>query len=153
MEIDSKLLGKLTYSDDSIIRFDEGLIGITEKREFIFIEKEDFLPFNYLQSIDDPEFCLIVINPFFVEKNYQFKIAKDDLKQLGIQDDSDFFLLSIVVFANKIENITVNLRAPIVININTKQARQVLLLNDKYDIEEPLIKTGSFKAMLEQEQK
>ncbi len=153
MEINSKLLGKIEYAEESVIKFDEGIIGITDKKEFIFIEKEDFLPFNYLQSTEDPDFSLIVINPFFVDKEYDYNISNDDLKSLNVKDDSDFFIVSIVVFSNNIENITVNLRAPIIINIKTKAAKQVLLLNDNYDIEEPLIKNGSFKSFLPSEQK
>jgi len=148
MKINSKLLGEVEYSADSVIKFAEGLIGITDKKDFIFIEKEDFLPFNYLQSIDDPDFNLIVINPFFVDKDYTYSIPKDDLKSLNIKDDSDYFIVAIVVFANKIENITVNLRAPIIINIKTKEAKQVLLLNEDYDIEEPLVKNGAFNPLL-----
>ncbi len=151
MEINSKLLGKMEYEKESIIRFEEGIIGITDKKEFIFIEKEDFLPFNYLQSVEDPNFSLIVINPFFVEKDYIYDISKDDLKSLNVQDDSDFFIVAIVVFANKIENITVNLRAPIIININSKAAKQVLLLNEDYDIEAPLVKEGSLEAYVPEE--
>ena len=151
MEINSKLLGKIEYVEESIIKFEEGIIGITEKKEFVFIEKEDFLPFNYLQSLEDPDFSLIVINPFYVDKDYEYNISKDDLKSLKVKDDSDFFIVAIVVFSNNIDNITVNLRAPIIINIKTKAAKQVLLLNDNYDIEEPLIKDGSAKSFLSME--
>jgi flagellar assembly factor FliW len=153
MELKSKLLGTVEYSAESVIKFEEGLIGITDKKDFLFIEKKDFLPFSYLQSVDDPDFSLIVINPFFVDKEYDYEISKDDLKALNIKDDSDFFIVAIVVFANNIENITVNLRAPIVINIKTKKAKQVLLLNDNYDIEESLVKKEAFKSFLEEENK
>ncbi len=151
MKLKSKLLGTVEYSNDSIIKFEEGLIGITDKKDFLFIEKEDFLPFSYLQSVNDPDFSLIVINPFFVDKEYNYEISKDDLKSLSIKDDSDFFIVAIVVFSNNIENITVNLRAPIVINIKTKKSKQVLLLNDNYDIEESLIKHGAFKSFFKKE--
>jgi len=153
MELKSKLLGTVEYSAESVIKFEEGLIGITDKKDFLFIEKKDFLPFSYLQSVDDSDFSLIVINPFFVDKEYDYEISKDDLKSLNIKDDSDFFIVAIVVFANNIENITVNLRAPIVINIKTKKAKQVLLLNDNYDIEESLVKKEAFKSFLEEENK
>lgn len=141
MEIQSKLLGKVDYSQENIIRFDEGLIGIPGKKNFILIEKEDFKPFSYLQSVDDPSFILVVISPMLVEKEFKFSIYKDDLEALDIKDENDFSMLAIVIFAQKIENITVNLKAPIVINIHTKKALQVILQNDDYSVEEPLIKT------------
>lgn len=140
MEIQSKLLGTIEYTEENIIRFDEGLIGIPDKKNFLLIEKEDFKPFSYLQSVDDPAFILIVVNPMIVEKEYKFSIYKDDLNAIGIKSENDFSLLAIVIFAQKIEHITVNLKAPIIINVHTKQALQVILQNDDYSVEEPLVK-------------
>lgn len=143
MEITSKLLGHIEYSNDNIIRFDEGLIGIPDKKNFILIEKEDFKPFSYLQSVDDPAFILVVINPMMVEKEYRFDIHKDDLNAIDILSENDFSLLAIVIFAKRIENITVNLKAPILINIHTKKALQIILQNDDYSVEEPLMRPVS----------
>ena len=141
MEITSKLLGKIEFEAENIIRFDEGLIGIPEKKKFILIEKEDFKPFSYLQSVDDPTFVLVVINPLMVEQQYKFDIHKDDLRAIGIQDENDFSLFAIVIFAKRVEDITVNLKAPVLINIHTKEALQIILQNDDYSVEEPLIKS------------
>jgi flagellar assembly factor FliW len=116
------------------------LIGIPDKKKFILIEKEDFKPFGYLQSVDDPSFILIVINPLLVEKDYRYDIHKGDMEALGIKDENDFSMLAVVVFAKRIEDITVNLRAPVLFNIHTKKALQVILQNDDYSAEEPLIR-------------
>ena len=141
MEITSKLLGQIEFSEDSIIHFEEGLIGIPEKTKFILIEKEDFLPFSYLQCVDDPSFILVVISPVMVKKDYKYSIHPADLNAIDIKDEGDFSLLAIVIFASKVEHITVNLKAPILINIHTKQALQIILQNDDYSVEEPLIQT------------
>lgn len=141
MQIQSKLLGQVDYEEEHIIHFDEGLIGIPEKKRFLLIEKEDFKPFSYLQSVDDPTFILIVVNPMLIEKEYKFSIFRGDLDAIDIKDENDFSLLSIVIFAQRPEDITVNLKAPLLINIHTKQALQVILQNDDYTVEEPLMKT------------
>lgn len=141
MEIQSKLLGKIEFEEESLLHFEEGLIGIPEKKRFLLIEKDDFKPFAYLQSVDDPSFILIVINPMMVEKEYKFDIYKDDLTALNIKDENDFSMLAVVIFAQKIEDITVNLKAPILINVHNKKGLQVILLNDDYSVEDPLIRT------------
>jgi len=145
MEINSKLFGKIEYTAENIVNFEEGLIGIAEKKRFLLIEKEDFKPFSYLQSVDDGSFILVVINPMLVVKEYKFSIYKDDMNAIGLSenDTDNFSLLAIVILSNQIENVTVNLRAPIAINIHTKQAKQVLLQNDDYSVEEPLIQSSS----------
>lgn len=146
MQIQSKLLGLVEYEEEHIIHFDEGLIGIPEKKKFLLIEKEDFKPFSYLQSVDDPTFILIVVNPMLIEKEYKFSIFKGDLDAIDINDENDFSLLAIVIFAQKIEDITVNLKAPLLINIHTKKALQVILQNDDYSVEEPLMKAAPPKS-------
>ncbi|MCP5051841.1 MAG: flagellar assembly protein FliW [bacterium] len=140
MEITSKLLGQVEFSEESIIHFEEGLIGIPGNKKFILIEKEDFLPFSYLQCVDDPSFILVVISPMLVEKEFKFNIHKEDLNAIDIKDENDFSLLAIVIFAKQVQDITVNLKAPILINIHTKQALQIILQNDDYSVEEPLIR-------------
>lgn len=145
MEIISKLFGKIEYVAENIIRFDEGLIGIPDKKNYILIEKEDFKPFSYLQSVDDGNFILIVINPMLVVEDYIFDIFRDDLSSVGIMnnDPESFSLLAVVIFSKNIEEITVNMKAPILINIFSKQAKQVILLNDDYSVEEPLLRAAS----------
>lgn len=145
MEIISKLFGKIEYAKENIILMDEGLIGISDKKNYILIEKEDFKPFSYLQSIDDGSFILIVINPLLVEKEYKYSILQDDINALEIAelDPDSFSLLAIVIFSNRIEHITVNLKAPILVNVKTKRAKQIILLNDDYGVEEPLIRPSA----------
>lgn len=150
MQIDTKLFGQVEYSDESLIKFNEGLIGVSEKKNFILIEKEDFHPFKYLQSVDDPKFTLVVISPFFVEQEYEFDVHKDDLKSIGVTGKDDFIIFAVVVFSDKIEEITVNLRAPILINIKTKAAKQVLLQLDRYGVAEPLVKASTLQSMQEE---
>ena len=141
MEINSKLFGKVEFVKENIVHFEEGLIGIPDKKNFILIEKEDFQPFSYLQCVDDGTFILVVINPLFVIKEYKFDIYPDDLISIGLSgnDTDSLSLLGIVIMSDKIENVTVNLKAPIAVNIHTKQAKQVILLNDDHSVEEPLI--------------
>lgn len=141
MQIQSKLLGNVEYAEEHIIRFDEGLIGIPEKKNFILIEKEDFKPFSYLQSVDDPTFILIVVNPMVIEKEYKFSIYREDFAAIDIKDENDFSLLAIVIFAQKVEHITINLKAPLLLNVHTKRGLQVILQNDDYSVEEPLMKS------------
>lgn len=141
MELQSKLLGKVEYEAENVIHFPEGLIGIPEKKNFLLIEKEDFKPFSYLQSVDDTTFILIVVNPMIIEKEYKFSIFRGDMDAIDINDENDFSLLAIVIFAQKLEDITVNLKAPLLINIHSKKALQVILQNDDYSVEEPLLKS------------
>jgi len=143
MKIESKLLGRVEFDESSIIQMSEGLIGISGQKRFVLLEKEDFAPFGYFQAIDDPSLSLVVINPFLVEPEYQFYLSDEDLRTLEVSSANDFQLLAVVVFSAEVADITVNLKAPILINIHTRKAKQVILLNNDYGVSEPLIKPST----------
>lgn len=144
MEIVTRLFGKITYPEESVISFPEGLIGIPQCKRFLLIENPDFMPFSYLQCLDDASLALVVINPLNVEANYQFIIDDSDLQAVGARDANDFQLLAVVVFSPQPENVRVNLKAPLLINVHSKTAKQVFLLNDDYSVAEPLLKPSTF---------
>jgi len=142
MKLASTKLGELEYSPDSVIHFKNGLIGLENYQNFILLEENDFAPFGYLQSIDEPSFTLIVINPFFIDPNYTLDLLSDELESIDVHSANEFMALAIVVFSPIPEQITVNLKAPILVNIKNKQARQVLLISDTYTVSDPMIKSG-----------
>jgi flagellar assembly factor FliW len=152
MKTESTVFGEIEYTADSIIHFEEGLIGVSDHKQFILIQKEDAAPFNYLQSVEDKDFSLVVINPFFVETDYEMSIDSNDLKALDIDRHDDFIVLAVVVLSNQVENITVNLKAPLIINIKSKSAKQILLLHDKYSVSEPLMKSSTLNAYKQNQQ-
>lgn len=146
MKLVSAKLGEIEYNPESVIDFKNGLIGLENMQRFLLLEESEFSPFGHLQSLDDPGFTLIVINPFLVEPNYNFALPGEELEALGVQSTQDFMALAIVVFSPVPEQITVNLKAPLLVNIRSKQARQVLLLSDDYTVSDPLIKSGVMQS-------
>jgi len=47
---------------------------------------------------------------------------------------ADYFLLSVVTVPSDLTKMTANLKAPIVINMNTKKACQLIVNNDNYEV-------------------
>lgn len=146
MKFSSYVLGDIDYTPEDVIVFHEGLIGMKDMKQFLLMEKEDFRPFSYLQSLQDSRLSLIVINPLLIRKNYVFKIQEDDFKAIDIRDTNDMSLLSIVVFSGDIKDMTVNLKAPLIINVHHKKGRQVILINENYRVNEPLLEDSTLLA-------
>lgn len=142
MKLVSVKLGEIEYAPESVIHFKSGLIGLENMQNFLLIEEERFAPFAYLQSTDDPAFTLIVINPFLVDPNYSMEMLGEELESIDVQSTQDFMALSIVILSPVAEQITVNLKAPLLVNNTSRQARQVLMINDEYGVNDPLIKSG-----------
>lgn len=139
MEILSPVHGKITYNEDEIINFEKSIPGFNGVQRFILKEIAD-TSFKLLQSIDDVNIGFVVISPFEVEDKYEINLSKEVIKTLAIKEATDVLLYSLVTLNSKVEKITVNLKAPIVININNKKAEQFIIDKEKYKIKHPLMK-------------
>ena len=139
MEILSPVHGKITYDEDEIIIFEKSIPGFNDIKRFILKEIEGS-SFKLLQSIDDVTVGFVVISPFEVEENYEINLSEEVIKTLEIKEATDVLLYSLVTLNSKVEKITVNLKAPVVINVNNKKAEQFIIDKEKYKIKHPLMK-------------
>lgn len=122
------------------IIFDKGIPGFEEFTKYEILDIEEFDYFYLLQSLEDEELGFILTNPFNTVENYEFKINEKDRKYLHIEDYRDVLVLCIVTIGENIEQTTINLRAPIVINIKNLKAHQLIIDNDIYDLKHKLLK-------------
>lgn len=139
MEILSPVHGKITYDEDEIIIFEKSIPGFNDIKRFILKEIEGS-SFKLLQSIDDVTVGFVVISPFQVEEDYEINLSEEVIKTLEIKEATDVLLYSLVTLNSKVEKITVNLKAPVVINVNNKKAEQFIIDKEKYKIKHPLMK-------------
>ena len=140
MELVTKYHGARTYSDEDVIVFKKGLPGFKELKKFIIFPLESNEVFSILHSIEANEVGLVLVSPFTILLDYEFKIPDRDIKELKIDKPEEVLVLTTVTLSSKIENMTTNLKAPIIINIKEKLGEQLILDNDKYKVKEPLFK-------------
>ncbi|MBU5454616.1 flagellar assembly protein FliW [Caproiciproducens sp. MSJ-32] len=136
MEIISPVHGKMIYEEKEIIYFEKGIPGFDELKKYIIKEVDEESPFKIMQSIENAELGFIIISPFEIKKDYQIKLSNEIIEALNIQNQKDVLLYSIVKLDSKVENITANLKAPLVININSKKGQQYILDKEDYNIRE-----------------
>lgn len=138
MKLNTKYHGVKEYKKEDIITFNKGLPGFENLRKFILFGVEDNDIFSILHSIEDETTGLIVVSPFSVDKNYEFNLEEEIVSYLKINNPSQVLVLNTVTLNSSIDNITVNLKAPIVINTELKLGEQVILDNEKYQVKHPL---------------
>lgn len=125
--------GELEITEEDVIHFSGGLIGFPDGRRFVIVKNPDpGVPFDWLQSLDDPKLAYVIVDPFWFKKDYEFELAPEHLLELGIRKQEDTAVFCIVVVPENIAKISANLLAPVVVNLNTKQAKQVVLLDKRY---------------------
>lgn len=131
MIIATEHLGNIEYSENDILTFAHGIPGFEEEKQFILIPAEDIeFPFSYLQSVQSADLAFIVTDPFLFVENYDFELSSSDATLLNVRTDedlADISVFSIVTIPNDVDQTTINIMAPIVINYAAKVGRQVLL--------------------------
>ncbi len=145
----SSRFGEIEVDEKDIIYFQDGLPGFPDKHEFVLIGDEE-QPIKWLQSLEDGSLALPVTSPFLVFPAYDVEIPDEDVAELGITSPEEAALLVVLVIPpGRPLDMTANLRAPIVVNVNTKKAKQVVVLNEEYPIRYPVFGPEA-KALLEQ---
>ena len=140
MKIHTKYHGVREYNEDDVITFNRGIPGFEDLKKFIIFEVEDNEVFSILHSIEDEGLGFVVVSPFYVMEDYEFKLSDRIIGELKIENPDDVLVLNTVTLSSKMEDITTNLQAPIIINIKEKLAEQIIVDNGKYKIKHPLFK-------------
>ncbi|MFZ4199861.1 MULTISPECIES: flagellar assembly protein FliW [Lysinibacillus] len=131
MKIATKFLGEVEISEQDILTFEHGLLGLEEEREFILLPIDADLPLAILQSVERPEIGFVVAYPFAFKKDYSFDISEEDLEQLHLEKEENVLTYSIVTMKDTFQDSTINLLAPLIINMEKKYGKQIVLQDSK----------------------
>lgn len=125
--------GEIEEADDKIVHFAQGLPAFEEEHEFVIIPYDETSPYVFLQSVKTPELAFLMTMPFVFFPDYEFSLEDNVTGALGIKSQEDMLIYSLLTIPNNdIRKMTANLLAPVVINKNTMQAKQVVLEKTKY---------------------
>lgn len=137
MIVNTKLFGKIDLDEDKIITFEQGMIGFEELKKFAILydlEKGDKRTVSWLQSIDAPEVAFPIVDPFLIKQDYNPEINDDDLSVLGKFNEEDLSVLVTLAVPKEIEKMSCNLRAPLIINTDTRKGAQIIAENTEYPV-------------------
>lgn len=147
MNINTKYFGPVAYEADEIICIPGGLIGFDNYTKYLplpFQEEDDSL--ISLQSLDEEDLSFILMNPFGVCPDYAPLLSGQDMKDLKAGSEEELVYYVIAVIRDTIDESTINLKAPLVINAMNRQAKQVILDQPEYTFRHAL---GDFKTKKE----
>lgn len=136
MKAKTRFFGEIEIEDEKIICFEQGLIGFPDLRNFALIydeEKEGGRSISWLQSMDEPELAFPVMDPLRVCPDYNPNVEEELLKALGEPSEESLFVLVTVTVPKDIKMMAINLKAPIVINVEARKGSQ-LIVEDDYPV-------------------
>lgn len=134
MKKNTRLFGEIDIPDEKLIHFKDGIVGFPFMKDFALINDEEN-PDNsilWLQSMDEEQFALPVIDPYGIMPDYKPTVDEELLKSIDYTDQIPYVLVTLTV-PPKIEDLTANLKAPIVINMDNNKGVQVIV-EDDYEV-------------------
>tara|TARA_Y100001935_G_scaffold196205_1_gene164290 strand:- start:1433 stop:1900 length:468 start_codon:yes stop_codon:yes gene_type:complete len=121
-----------------MIFFPEGLLGFNELRRFVLLDDPTDEIFAWLQSCEEPGVAFPLLEPELFMANYTIHLTKYDLEALKLASSEGTRCFSIITIPNDPTQMTANLKAPIVINLKERLARQCVLQENSLNIREPI---------------
>ena len=133
--VDTKAYGEIEIDERQRISFPSGLFGFAEYRDFCLLDANQ-QPFYWLQSMDAREIAFVLINPLLFRPDYASGASAEDLEILGINSDADenLLLFAIVTIPEDQTRMTANLQGPILINRKTREGRQIISYDDRWQV-------------------
>ena len=140
MKLTTRIFGEIEVEDSKIIEFPNGIIGFPDMKRFtlMFDEDKGLGTIKWLQSIEEPDFAMPVIDPLIVCPDYNPQVDKTSLTDIGDLQDNDLLILVTVTVPRILEKMTVNLKGPFIINTAGMKAAQTIIDNDEYPVKFPI---------------
>lgn len=139
MNIVTKLFGEIEIEEKKMITFNQGIIGFPDLRDFLLVHDSDSSgAIRWLQSIQEPAFAMPVIDPLSVMPEYNPCIEDELLKPLEIENEEDVLVLVTITVPSDLTKMSVNLKAPIVINGANRRANQIITDDEQYLVKYPI---------------
>jgi len=144
LKIDTRDFGVIEVEEDAVYEFPEGIYGFEEETRFaIFSRPFEDISFLYLQSAKNHDPCFLVFEPWDLHPDYRPMVSPEDLAACEAESPDDLIFLVIATVHEKAEDLSLNMKSPVVLNPKTRKARQVILQNPDYQIKyRPFRKDG-----------
>lgn len=137
MLIKTKHFGEIDLDEDKVITFDNGILGFEDFKRFTILydsESEERSPISWLQCLDEQAFALPVISPFIIKPDYNPTVEDELIASLGELNEENLVIFVTLTVPSDITKVTSNLKAPIIINSDTKKGCQVVAENPEYEV-------------------
>lgn len=116
--------GAVEILPEDVLSFPEGLMGLAECREWVLLADLQNEAVVWMQSLERPEIALAVVSPRRFVPDFQMRVARRELEPLHLEEVRMAQVLVIVSKAGRA--VTLNLKAPLVINLQRRIGRQVI---------------------------
>jgi flagellar assembly factor FliW len=143
ISVSSQALGHIEVDTADAITFTDAMAGFTECVRYALIahvrpDGTEDEAIAWLQALDAPFHAFVVTDPWSIVPEFSPEISDADAEELGLASFQDARVFGILTIPGGAQEMSINLRAPIVVNVATRRAKQVVLLSDEYTTRHPV---------------
>lgn len=136
MLVKTKFFGEVDLPEEKIVTLERGLIGLGDYTRFTILydcEKEE-TNISWFQSIEEPWLAMPVIKPWIVKEDYNPVVEDELLSHIGELTEENLVILLTMNVPPDLKEMSVNLKAPIIINSDTRKGAQIVVENEDYEV-------------------
>ncbi len=128
MIVQTSRFGPLEVDESRLVTFERGILGFPDTQEYALVQTGDQSGFYWLQAVDREDLAFVVCDPRLFVPDYRAPVRAGELLPIGLTDADQ---AQVFIIVNKVDDLlTGNLQGPLVVNVENRQARQ-LVLSDK----------------------
>jgi flagellar assembly factor FliW len=124
MRVNTTRFGRLEVEADDVLLFSNGVLGLEDCRHWVLLADAENDALGWLQSVSRSEIALAVVSPRRFVPDYQLRVARCEINPLELENLDQAQVL--LILGKNQYGVTLNLKAPIVINIDRRLGRQVI---------------------------
>jgi flagellar assembly factor FliW len=132
IKVKTTRFGEIEVKTEDLIELPLGLIGFPELKRYVLLDHDKESPFKWLQSLDDGAIAFVLINPLLFKPDYTVEVAEAEVQDLELKAEEDAVISVIITIPSNPQNMTANLKAPLVFNLGNRKGKQLVLGNSAY---------------------
>ena len=135
--------GTVSFTDEDVVAFADGLVGFPELESFVLIRHDEDSQFRWMQSTDVGNVAFLVVDPARYVGDYEPELADSVAEALSLDERTPRLVYTIVsIPPGRPKEMTINLAGPIIINMETGCAKQVVMDDGQYAIKHRVFGDG-----------
>ncbi|HMJ53534.1 MAG TPA: flagellar assembly protein FliW [Polyangiaceae bacterium] len=137
MQVQTNRFGTFEVDEKDPINFPQGMIGFPSEKQFVLLRQRDDSAIGWLQSTTNPSLAFPVVSIDALAVTYPTIAAPPVAAQK--EEEVDPHAVMAVLCASAGQPATVNLLAPIVVNVRSRKGAQILLEGTTFSTNEPFV--------------
>lgn len=143
MKFNTVRFGEIDIDENRIFEFVLPIIGFDTLKKFVILEPGKETLFKWLQSVDDPTLAFPIISVSTLNIDYSIDLPDNVVDMLEVTSVESLLVMNITsIPQDNPKGTTINLLAPLIFNVDTQKAGQIVLSGSGYDISYPMFKNN-----------